>query len=88
MAGTDAARAADRPPARRARGAKKTAAELWQGTGLRVRGLGLEQLQAVRPDAVIELKVLGEDGASRRVDLLLEVDRTRRPADNLQKFLR
>ena len=57
------------------------------GTGQHLSDLQLDEFQPVRPDLAIELD-LSLEGAPRRVELLLELDRTDRASANLEKFRR
>jgi Replication-relaxation len=77
------------PPGERVRGqwVQLTLEALPLGTGQHVADLALEEFEAVKPDLAVELDLsIGDE--RRRVDLLVELDRTGRPSSNVEKFRR
>lgn len=57
------------------------------GSGQHLADLQLDEFQLVRPDLALELDLsLGDE--RRRVDLLVELDRSGRPSSNYEKFRR
>jgi protein involved in plasmid replication-relaxation len=57
------------------------------GTGQHLSDLALEEFKPVKPDLAVELDLsIGQE--RRRVDLLVELDRTGRASSNLEKFRR
>ncbi len=79
------------PPTVRERGGafrRKTAAEIASGAGERVRDLGLEEFQAVKPDLTIELQVPRSDGGRRRLDCLIELHNSGRASAIEDKLCR
>lgn len=57
------------------------------GTGQHVSDLALDEFKPVKPDLAVELDLsIGDE--RRRVDVLVELDRTGRPSSNVEKFRR
>jgi protein involved in plasmid replication-relaxation len=77
------------PPGRMVRGewVPLPKSELPLGSGEALRDLKVERFEAVHPDLTIEFS-LRLQSSERRVDLLVEMDRTRKPALNRTKFHR
>jgi hypothetical protein len=57
------------------------------GTGQHLSDLALDEFLPVKPDLAVELD-LSLGGESRRVELLVELDRSRRASSNVEKFRR
>lgn len=77
------------PPARKERGewVRLRAEEIKLGQRQSLDGLALEEFEPVKPDLRVELD-LSMSSQSRRVDLLIEMDRTGRASSNADKFKR
>jgi hypothetical protein len=78
------------PPGERVRGqwVPMTPETVPLGTGRHLTGLALGEFRPVKPDLRIELNLSFEGSPARRIDLLVEMDRTGRPSSNLEKFRR
>jgi len=57
------------------------------GTGQHLANLALDEFKPVKPDLALELD-LSIGGETRRLDVLVELDRTGRPSSNVEKFKR
>lgn len=77
------------PPARKERGewVRLRADEIKLGQRQSLDGLALEEFEPVKPDLRVELD-LSMAGQTRKVDLLIEMDRTGRASSNADKFKR
>jgi Replication-relaxation len=77
------------PPGERVRGqlVQMTLDTIPLGTGQHLSDLALDEFKPVRPDLAVELD-LSVGAERRRVDLLVELDRTGRPSSNGEKFRR
>jgi signal transduction histidine kinase len=77
------------PPGERVRGqwVQMTLDTVPLRTGQHLSDLALDEFKPVKPDLAVELDLtVGEE--RRRVDLLVELDRTGRPSSNVEKFRR
>ena len=77
------------PPSERVRGqwVQMSLDTLPLGTGRHIADLALDEFKPVKPDLAIELDLsIGDQ--RRRIDLLLELDRTGRASSNSEKFRR